>query len=46
MHEPMLGRLARTVTVDPVPETTVWDALALGNRVIGLVSRRTVIMTG
>ena len=40
MHGPMLGRLARAVDVEPVPETTVWEALALGNMMIGLAANR------
>jgi hypothetical protein len=40
MHGPMLGRLASAMEVDPVPETTVWEALALGNMMIGLAANR------
>jgi hypothetical protein len=40
MHGPMLGRLAQTMDVEPVPETTVWEALALGNMMIGLAANR------
>ncbi len=40
MHGPMLGRLARAMAVDPVPETTVWESLALGNMMIGLAANR------
>jgi hypothetical protein len=40
MHGPMLGRLARAMEVDPVPETTVWEALALSNMMIGLAANR------
>jgi hypothetical protein len=40
MHGPMLGRLAQTMEVAPVPETTVWEALALGNMMIGLAANR------
>jgi hypothetical protein len=40
MHGPMLGRLAQTMAVDPTPETTVWESLALGNMMIGLAANR------
>jgi hypothetical protein len=40
MHGPMLGRLASAMAVDPGPETTVWEALALGNMMIGLAANR------
>jgi len=40
MHGPMLCRLAQTMDVAPVPETTVWESLALGNLMIGLAANR------
>jgi hypothetical protein len=40
MHGPMLSRLARAMAADPDPQTTVWEALALGNMMIGLASIR------
>ena len=40
MHGPMLGRLAQAMAVDPAPETTVWESLALGNMMIGLAANR------
>jgi hypothetical protein len=40
MHGPMLGRLADEFSLGPTPETTVWEALALGNLMVGLASNR------
>ena len=40
MHGPMLSRLATTVGVAPTPETTVWEALALGNLMSALAANR------
>jgi hypothetical protein len=40
MHGPMLGRLAEAFDVDPRPETTVWESLALGNLMIALAANR------
>ena len=40
MHGPMLGRLAKAMVVEPSPETTVWEALALGNLMVGLAANR------
>ncbi len=37
MHGPMLQTLARALDVVPTPETTVWEALALNNLMVGLV---------
>jgi hypothetical protein len=40
MHGPMLGRLADTFGVAPTPESTVWEALALGNLMVALAANR------
>jgi Iron-containing redox enzyme len=40
MHGPMLRRLAEAFSVAPVPESTVWEALALGNLMAGLAANR------
>jgi hypothetical protein len=40
MHGPMLGRLAQAMAVTAEPETTVWEALALGNMMVGLAANR------
>jgi hypothetical protein len=40
MHGPMLGRLAQAMELESVPETTVWESLALGNMMIGLAASR------
>jgi len=40
MHGPMLSRLAHAVGVAPTPETTVWEALALGNLMSALAANR------
>ncbi len=40
MHGPMLGKLAETFGVNPIPETTVREALALGNLMIALAANR------
>jgi hypothetical protein len=40
MHGPMLSRLAQAMDVAPVPETTVWESLALGNIMVGLAASR------
>ncbi|MDB5394313.1 MAG: hypothetical protein JWM91_1819 [Rhodospirillales bacterium] len=40
MHGPMLGRLADAFAVSPTPESTVWEALALGNLMIALAANR------
>jgi heme oxygenase-like protein len=40
MHGPMLSRLAAAFGVAPTPETTVWEALALGNLMSTLAANR------
>jgi hypothetical protein len=40
MHGPMLSRLAAAVGVTPTPETTLWEALALGNLMSALATNR------
>jgi hypothetical protein len=40
MHGPMLGRLAKTFGIKPTPETTVPEALALGNLMVALAFNR------
>jgi hypothetical protein len=40
MHGPMLSRLAAAVGVAPTPETTLWEALALGNLMSALAANR------
>lgn len=40
MHGPMLHTLARALDVVPVVETTVWQALALNNLMVGLAANR------
>jgi hypothetical protein len=40
MHGPMLGRLAEAFAINPIPETTVPEALALGNLMIALAYNR------
>jgi hypothetical protein len=40
MHGPMLSRLAAAVGVAPTPETTFWEALALGNLMSALAANR------
>jgi len=40
MHGPMLGRLADAFGIAPTPETTVWEALALGNLMVALAANR------
>ncbi len=40
MHGPMLQTLARALDVVPTPETTVWEALALNNLMVGLATNR------
>ncbi len=40
MHGPMLSRLAAAVGVEPTPETTVWESLALGNLMSALAANR------
>ena len=40
MHGPMLRRLAEAFSVAPIPESTVWEALALGNLMAGLAANR------
>lgn len=40
MHGPMLSRLAAAVGVAPTPETTLWEALALGNLMSALATNR------
>ena len=40
MHGPMLDTLARHLGLDPRPETTVWQALALANTMAGLAANR------
>jgi hypothetical protein len=40
MHGPMLGRLAAAFSLAPVPETTVWELLALGNLMTALAANR------
>src|ERR1700761_1257527 len=36
MHGPMLGRLATALGIDSQAKTTVWEALALANLMVGL----------
>jgi hypothetical protein len=40
MHGPMLGRLARALEIDPDPEATVWESLALAKLMVGLAGSR------
>ena len=40
MHGPMLARLVVQLGLDPTPETTVWEALALSNLMTALASSR------
>lgn len=40
MHGPMLGRLAAAFDLAPTPDSTVWEALALGNMMVALASNR------
>ena len=40
MHGPLLGNLARALSVEPRPESTVVEALALGNLMVGLAMDR------
>ena len=40
MHGPMLDALAQALEVEPRPEDTVWEALALANLLTGLASNR------
>ncbi len=40
MHGPMLSRLATSFGVAPTPETTLWEALALGNLMSALAANR------
>ena len=40
MHGPMLERLAHYLDINPLPETVVPEALALGNMMIGLARNR------
>ncbi len=40
MHGPMLETLVRTLKLDPKPETTVWQSLALGNLMTALATNR------
>jgi hypothetical protein len=40
MHGPMLSRLANAFDIKPTPETTVWEALALGNLMVALAANR------
>lgn len=40
MHGPMLGRLAEELSLTPVIDDTVWEALALGNVMVGLAANR------
>jgi hypothetical protein len=40
MHGPMLSRLADAFSVAPTPESTVWEALALGNLMSALAASR------
>jgi hypothetical protein len=40
MHGLMLGRLATALDIDPQPEATVWESLALANLMVGLASAR------
>ncbi len=40
MHGPMLGALAREFDIVPVDETTVWEALALGNLMVAFAANR------
>ena len=40
MHGPMLDTLVRALRLDPRPQTTVWQSLALGNLMTALASNR------
>ncbi len=40
MHGPMLGALAREFQIVPKDETTVWEALALGNLMVAFAANR------
>ncbi len=40
MHGPMLERLANELGLTPTPEAVVWEALALGNLMVGLAANR------
>lgn len=40
MHGPMLARVARTLALEPTIDTTVWEALALGNLMAALAINR------
>ena len=40
MHGPLLETLARRLGLDPRPETTVWESLALANVMAGLAANR------
>ncbi len=40
MHGPLLEVVARSLSLTPTPETTVWEALALANVMSGLAANR------
>ena len=40
MHGPMLEHLARKLRLEPRPETTAWESLALANTMAGLAASR------
>lgn len=40
MHGPMLERLAKTLELEPRPDDTVWESLALANLLAGLAANR------
>ena len=40
MHGPMLEKLSHRLGLDPDPDTTVWQALALANTMAGLAANR------
>ena len=40
MHGPMLGRLAQYLAIQPIPETTIPEALALNNLMVALACNR------
>ncbi len=40
MHGPMLEKLAKSLRLDPLVETTIWESLALANTMAGLACSR------
>ena len=40
MHGPMLDRLVKALGLDPTPEGTVWESLALANSMTAMATRR------